>query len=144
MDKQGNQKNGGRRLAREEAFKLLFQSSMHKDNIDELFDYALEENPQLEKSMEYIRSVVLGTIEKKDEIDGIISNNLHGGWKLSRVSKVPFYILELAVFEMKYVDDVPEKVAINEAVELAKKYSDKENTVFVNGVLSGVFKQLNV
>ncbi len=143
MNNSEKRKLGGRSLAREEAFKLLFQSSAHEKNMEELFEYALEENPLIDNSMDYIRTVVLGTLEKKEEINEIISSNLRKGWKLKRISKVPFYILELAVYEMKYVDDVPLKAAINEAVELAKKYADQENAAFINGVLSGVYKQLN-
>lgn len=133
----------GRSFARDAAFKILFQSSMHSNNINELFEYTLTESPELMKHMDYIKKVVLGILENKEEIDNIISDNLTKGWKITRIAKVPFYILELAVYEMKYVEDVPARVAINEAVDLAKKYSDPENSSFVNGLLSGVYKKLN-
>jgi len=136
-------KSSSRRKARDEVFKILFQSSMHSDNIEELFIYLLQEKPEMEKSMSYIRGTVLGCIEKNDEMENIISKNISGNWKITRISKVALNILKLAVYEMKYVEDVPEKVAIDEAVELAKKYSDEKNASFINGVLSGVYKQLN-
>lgn len=138
-----SQKFVGRSKAREEAFKLLFQSGSHKDDMDELFEYFFLENPDMLAAMDYIRGSVLGAFDKSGEIDKLISDNLKKGWKISRLSKVSLYILRLAVYEMIYVDDVPAKVAINEAVELAKKYSDPKNASFVNGILSGVYKQIN-
>ena len=77
---------------------------------------------------------VEGIVSAKEELDEIISRYLKKGWTLSRISKPSLAILELAVYEIKYLDNVPASVAINEAVELAKKYTIDESG-FVNGIL---------
>ena len=80
-------------------------------------------------------------IEDGEEIEKIIERNLKSGWKISRISKASLTILKLAIFEMKYRDDVPHKVAINEAVELAKRYGCDDDPHFVNGLLASVYKE---
>lgn len=127
--------------ARCEAFKIIFSLNQHMDDIDFLFDNLMNEVPGSIKSMPYIKDVVLGVAEKQEELCGIISENLADGWKIERISKVARAVLMLAVYEIKYVDDVPEKVAINEALELAKKFDEPDSSAFVNGVLAGVIKK---
>ena len=127
--------------ARCEAFKIIFELNQHMDDIDFLFDNLMNELPASITSMPYIKNVVLGVAEKYDELSGIISKNLASGWKFERISKVARAVLLLAVYEIKYVDDVPEKVAINEALELAKKFDEPDSSSFVNGVLAGVVKK---
>ena len=84
-----------------------------------------------------------GILEHSEEIDEHISSNLKKGWKISRISRVSYAIMRLAIYEMLYVDDVPTSVSINEAVELAKKYSMPDDSAFVNGVLGSVAKALD-
>ncbi len=127
--------------ARCEAFKIIFELNQHLDDIDFLFDNLMNELPQSITSMPYIKNVVLGVAEKYDELSEIISQNLATGWRIERISKVARAVLMLAVYEIKYVDDVPEKVAINEAVELAKKFDEPDSSAFVNGVLAGVVRK---
>lgn len=133
-----------RTQAREEAFKLVFQLDMHADEIDFLIENLLEEVPESEKNIEYIKNAVNGVNEKKQELESLIEGSLTKGWKLNRLSKVSLSILKLAVYEMMYIDDVPYNVAINEAVELAKKYDDEDKAPFVNGVLGGVYRKIKV
>lgn len=130
-----------RSQARCEAFKIIFELNQHLDDIDFLFDNLMNELPQSITSMPYIKDVVLGVAERYDELSEIISQNLAAGWRIERISKVARAVLMLAVYEIKYVDDVPEKVAINEAVELAKKFDEPDSSAFVNGVLAGVVKK---
>ena len=94
-----------------------------------------------EEIMSSIKNVVKVVTDNLEDIDSRIVNALVN-WKLDRVSKVNLTILRLAVGEMLFVDDVPGSVAINEAVELTKKYSDEKSTSFVNGVLDKVLKTL--
>ena len=77
-----------------------------------------------------------------EEIDKIISDHLSAKWKLNRISKVSLSILRLAVYEMKFVEDIPTNVTINEAVELSKKFSGEEEYKFVNGILGAVSKDI--
>ena len=134
----------GKRLsrseARQEAFKLIFGINQHTDDLEFLFENLIEENPKAEESMPYIREVVEGVAAHYDELSEIISRNLAEGWKIERISKPSRAILLLAVYEIKYVEDVPERVAVNEAVELAKKFDEPQAAPFVNGVLAGVLK----
>ncbi len=87
-----------------------------------------------EKDMQYISQKAQKIIEKIDEIDTLINEHTTG-WKTGRMNKVD-YTLRLAVYEMKWDEDVPTGVAINEAVNLAKKYSSEDGASFVNGVLA--------
>ena len=88
-----------------------------------------------EKDMQYISEKAQKVVEKIDEIDAMINEHTTG-WKTGRMNKVDLTILRLAVYEMKWDEDVPTGVAINEAVNLAKKYSSEDGASFVNGVLA--------
>ena len=113
---------------REQVFMLLFSKSSVDNMVQdssELFMGGVSALAQAE---------VEGIVSAKEELDEIISRYLKKGWTLSRISKPSLAILELAVYEIKYLDNVPASVAINEAVELAKKYTIDESG-FVNGIL---------
>lgn len=128
-----------RREAREIAFKLLFQMEIQKDNVDEQINTFLEENALEDKDKSYILNVVKGAYSNVNEIDCDIEKYLKG-WKLNRISKVDLTILRLAVYEIYNREDIPDSVSINEAVELAKKYSGEESGAFINGVLAKLYK----
>lgn len=134
-------KQSSRTQARTEAFKLIFQIPVNGDDI-EIGLKELEENSAFENNMKYVREVVLGVRDKNDELEELIGEYLGAGWRISRLSKVSLAVLKLAAYEMLYVDDVPEAVAINEAVELEKAYDEPERASFVNGVLAGISKSL--
>lgn len=133
-------KKFSRHDARKEAFKLIFELNQHTDELDFLFENLLLECPEAENSMPYIKAVVTGSLDCYREISEIISQNLAKGWTIERISKPSRAILILAIYEIKYADDVPAKVAVNEAVELAKEFDEPSAAAFVNGVLSGVIK----
>lgn len=117
---------------REQAFVLLYESEFFKDKPLSELENIYNEN--ISALSDYAKMLFEGVSEKKEQLDEIISGYLKG-WKLYRIPKVNLAILRLAVYEMDYVDNVPENVAINEAVELAKKYSGQEDSAFVNGIL---------
>ncbi len=127
--------------ARECAFILVFQIGTGEEDIEFLTEQLLEMKPESTDNLSYIRGAYLGVLEKLDELDGKISAALPETRGITRISKVVKTLLRLAVYEMCYVEDVPEKVAINEAVELAKKYAEDDAPQFVNGVLSGVISK---
>ncbi len=131
-----------RTQARTEAFKLIFQTQTNNDDVEFLIEETLKQKPESENNIEYIKKVVFGVLEKKEEIEALISENLSEKWSIQRISKVALCVLKLAIYEILYVDDVPEKVAVNEAVELDKKYDNPDNSAFVNGVLGGVLKKM--
>lgn len=128
--------------ARDAAFTQVFQMDLHEDDMDVILDELLKARPECETNLGYIRQIIDGVREHEQEIDELIVKNLKKGWTISRISKASHAIMKLAIFEMKYMDDVPAKVAINEAVELAKRYGDDGDPNFVNGLLGSVYKEI--
>ena len=127
---------------REEAFKLMYSLEIQKkENIEEQLELYLEDNNLTDENVvEYINDAVFGIEKNKEEIEEEISKNLKSDWKLERISKIDLSILKLAIYEIKY-KELPFKVVINEAVELAKKYGEDTSQKFVNGILASVVKE---
>lgn len=131
-----------RKTARELAFKLIFSLEIQKEDIKNQFENFILNNEIEEKeTVSYISKVFEGIYENNESIVNIISNNLKDNWSIERLSKIDISILKLATYELVYTD-VPYKVVINEAVELAKQYGDDNSPSFINGVLAGVLKQV--
>ena len=128
-----------RRTARELAFKLLFQLEIQKEEPEEQINLFADENNLEDSDRDYIFNVVNGTRESLNQIDKTIEQYLKG-WKISRISKVDLSILRLATYEILNREDIPSNVSINEAVEIAKKYSGEESGAFINGVLAKFIK----
>lgn len=137
-----NMKKQTRSEARCAAFTQVFQMKQHLGETDELIGYLLEEKPECSENLDYITKIVNGVAEHEKELEEIISAHLKKGWSISRISRVSAAVMKIAVYEMKYVDDVPPKVAVNEAVELVKKYGDDGEQRFVNGLLGAVMAEL--
>lgn len=128
-----------RTAVREHAFKLVYSLVVQEEqDIDEAIDLYIENN-EIEdlNAIKYIKDTVYGIEKNKEEILDLINKNLKSEWKLERISKIDLAILELAIYELKYTE-IPFKVAINEAVELAKKYGEDTSKNFVNGILASV------
>lgn len=128
-----------RREIREHIFKLLFLLEFyHGEELNEQAERYLDEVEEAvptEKEAEYIRERFHKIEGKIEELDDMLTK-VSTGWKPSRMSKVDLAILRLAVYEMKMDEEIPVKVAINEAVELAKKFGGDDSSAFVNGVLA--------
>lgn len=122
---------------RDHIFKLVFEMEFNTaDDMKAQTELYLEELPEAkEKDLEYIETKTRLIGEKLPEIDKLIGD-ASKGWKTTRMNKADLSILRLAVYEMRWDDDVPVGVAIDEAVELAKKYSGDDGPSFVNGVLA--------
>ena len=127
----------GRREQREQIFKLVFQLEFNDkaEMPEQMRLYLEQEEIQSEKDCVYISEKFEKIQEKVTELDTLI-NEQAIGWKTDRMGKVDLAIIRLAVYEIKYDDSVPTSVAINEAVELAKKFGQDESSSFVNGVLA--------
>lgn len=123
-----------RREAREQAFHLVFQLQYTDDPVDQLLEDAVQCRDEVID--DYAAQVARAAQEHLLEIDAVISRH-SAKWKLSRLPKVTVAILRLAVCELDYMKDIPVGTAINEAVELAKKYGGEEDSAYVNGVLGG-------
>lgn len=127
-----------RREAREQAFIVLFEKIFDNDaTISEIVATAKE--AELIKINSFAENILNVVEEHSSEIDGIIETNSQD-WTLARLPKVSLAILRLAVAEIKYIDEVPNGVAVNEAVELAKKYGTNEDASFINGILGTIAK----
>ena len=126
-----------RKQAREEAFILVFEKGFNDDALEDIL--SLAEEVRDIRADEYVKKVFFGVFENLEGIDEIISQNAVG-WSINRITKTALAILRLAIFEIKYYDEIPVSVSINEAVELAKKYATKEDASFINGILSTVSK----
>ena len=95
-----------------------------------------------DKQLEFIKNAVTLISEHRDELDNIIEKYSEG-WKSSRISKTAMACMRCAICEILYMDDIPQKVSVNEAVEIAKKYDEAEVVSFINGILGSFLKELN-
>ena len=135
-------KNSGfsRTKLREQAFCILFGYLLSKPSeqeLDEFYDNALKiygygDSP-------YLKSVFYGVVKEADRLDGIISKYAVG-WKTERLSRVSLTLMRLCIYESMYIEDVPAAAAINEAVELCKKYDTDKAPAFINGILNAALK----
>ncbi len=126
---------------REETFKLLYSLEFCKDETEDIINTYIEENSIIEaQDIDYMKNTINGILEEKENISKLISDNLAEKWTIERISKIDLVILKLAIYELKNTD-IPFKVVINEAVELAKTYGDDNSKMFVNGVLASIVKQ---
>ena len=132
----------GRKLAREELFKLLFEAELNDANPVDVLDGFLEREETILKKPEeeFIRSYVLGIGKKKDEIKKVIEDNMEN-WSFDRIGNVEKVLLQFAVYEI-LDGEVGHEIVVNEAVELAKIYGDEKSHEFINGVLAKIIKKL--
>lgn len=128
-----------RKEAREYCFILMFEHEFQKNSASELLSYFEDNGIKLGSQKEYIENLLNTALDNLPAIDDLIEKYTKG-WRISRLPKVTLSVLRVAVCEIMYFDDIPDGIAINEAVELAKKYNDEKNGKFVNGVLSSVSK----
>ena len=126
---------------REHIFRMLFRIEFNSaEEMKEQEGFYFEDLEEATgKDQEYILDKYRAIVEKKEEIDALL-NEVSEGWKPTRMNRVDLTIMRLAVYEIKWDEDVPTGVAINEAVELAKKYSSDDGPSFVNGILAKVVK----
>lgn len=129
----------GRRKSREQAFVFLFESTFGLQSLGEIISNA--ELVRDEKTDDFTRILFEGTLKNQDLVDKYIEKNLNG-WNKDRLSRTALSVLRLAIFEMLFVKEIPISVSINEAVELAKKYSTKQEASYINGVLGAVSKNI--
>lgn len=133
-----------RSAMRELAFKLVYEIEVQKNTDSDELDIFVENNNITEESViDYLKDIKEGIKANEIEINRLIENNLKANWSLNRISKINLSLIKLAIYEMLY-KELPYKVAINEVVELAKKYADETAPVFINGILASVVKEKNL
>lgn len=126
-----------RQQARETAFKMIFQMDVGKNPLEvaELtLEEAMEEKAVSKKERSYIMGLAAGVEEKKPELDAFITEHAKG-WTIDRINVIEKNIIRLALYEIRYLDDIPYEVSVNEAIELAKRYGEDDAYSFVNGIL---------
>lgn len=123
--------------ARQKAFQALFQLDSTELTIEEAIGHVLEEE---QESDAFLNKLVRGTTENQAEIDAALTEKLEK-WTLSRLPKIERTVLRLAVYELLHEQDTPNRVVMNEAIELCKTYGDEKSSKFVNGVLSKFTEQ---
>jgi len=131
-----------RRKSREIAMKLLFEAAIKKEGYAEVIE-DFKEHTDVDLSdvdMEYITRILKGISENQQAVDQHIEKYLIN-WKLYRLSKIDLSILRIATYEILFEEDIPDKVSVNEGIELAKKFSEEKSANFINGVLGSMIKQ---
>lgn len=137
-----------RKNARKHSFSLIYQLSFHTDfDVEKIYSAYLEdlaaEKPDLkidDNAKAFIYSHLSGTVQNLARIDGYIEKNL-SGWDIDRINTVDLAILRLCVYELLFDESIPNNVAMNEAVELAKAYGDDDSPGFINGILASIIKE---
>ncbi|APH04455.1 transcription antitermination factor NusB [Bacillus weihaiensis] len=127
-----------RRTAREKALQALFQVNVSQTDPNEAITHALEDQQQ----DDFMNMLVFGAIEHEQELDQLIQPHLKN-WTMDRLANIDKAILRLATYELKYEEEIPSNVTIDEAVELAKAFGDDHSSKFVNGVLSKIKQELD-
>ena len=130
---------GSRHQARERALQILFQYDIHR-RPGLWLDVFWKENEATDEVKAFAERLVAGVLEKKKELDALIGKYATN-WKISRMPIVDRNILRAGIYELFWMDDVPAKVTVNEAIELAKSFGDDEASKFVNGILDQVLNK---
>lgn len=128
---------GIRRKARILAFQTIYSWDINNESIDELLQFSWKKEEINEEVAGFARLLAAGTVENLAEIDQLLKNNIKN-WEFDRLAKVDLAILRTSVFELKYQDDVPAGVTINEAIEIAKSFGTDDSYKFINGVLDNI------
>ncbi len=123
--------------SREQAFIFVFESAFGQNSINEIIEFA--RIARGEQISDFALELFQGVIQNQQTIDEHIEKNIEG-WKRERLARTTVSILRVAVYEILFIENIPVSVSINEAVELAKKYSTQENAAYINGVLGAISK----
>ncbi len=132
---------GRRRKSRELAVQVLFNLEFTCDEPDCVFNLICELLSSRQSAKHFARELVLGVCEKKADLDELISR-ASKNWRLERMSCIDICMLRLAVFEMLFMEDIPAKVSIDEALEIGKKFGNDDSGRFINGVLDNIYNSL--
>ena len=144
-----------RKIARELAVLSIYEYGFGANSIEDILENLFSEDflknaPEelsissgIQEQYEYISKTVLGIVAHMPELDAYIEKHAIG-WSLERISRIAVAVLRAAIYEAKYEDDIPVRVAVNEAVEIAKRYDTPETVSFINGVLGSVMKEVGI
>ncbi len=130
---------GQRRKAREYALQGIYMNEVGKAEPEEIVDFSWVDRKVSQKIKDFSTKLILGTLENRDQIDSIIKKHSKN-WSPERLSSVDRSILRLAIFEILYMDDIPDVVTIDESIELGKTFGGETSAQFINGILDSVKK----
>jgi transcription antitermination protein NusB len=130
---------GYRRQSRELAMQVLFYMDMVQKEPDEMVDLFCKNFKPSKQVLPFLITLVKGVVDRKNDIDGIIEK-FSSNWKVSRMAGVDRNVLRIAVFELLFMEEIPAKVTINEAIDIGKKYGTEESGAFINGILDSIRK----
>jgi N utilization substance protein B len=131
---------GSRRRARELALQMLFENDVTGTAPEEMFRHFEDWQDAGKTTREYARQLVIGTLDHRDELDRLISKQADN-WRIERMPLVDRNILRMALYEIRHEPETPTPVVIDEAIEIAKRFSTPRSSQFINGVLDGVLKE---
>lgn len=130
-----------RRIMRERVLQALYAHEMSHDPIGAIIETVLEDLKKDQTSFDFARSLVHKVVETEDELDVLITKRV-ANWEFNRLAVIDRVILRMCICELLYFEDIPPKVSINEAIEIARRYSTEKSDKFVNGVLDSVLDDL--
>ena len=130
---------GSRRRARELALQMLFENDLTGSTPEDMFSHFQEWHHAAESTRDYAKKLVVGTLNHRPEIDALIARQADN-WRLERMPAVDRNILRMALYEIRHEPETPAPVVIDEALEIAKRFSTPRSSQFINGILDGVLK----
>jgi N utilization substance protein B len=132
---------GSRRKSRELALQILFELDTNQSDVQKAIDQFWKNFDYPEDLREFSERLVEGVAQHREELDRLISKHAKN-WSLSRIDRVDRNILRAAIFELAHCPDIPPKVAINEAIELSKKFGSEKSSSFINGILDKIAQEI--
>ena len=132
---------GSRRKSRELALQILFELDTNQSDVQKAIDQFWKNFDYPEDLREFSERLVEGVAEHREEIDRLIGKHAKN-WRLSRIDRVDRNIMRAAIFELAHCPDIPPKVAINEAIELSKKFGSEKSSSFINGILDKIAQEI--
>ena len=125
-------------LAREIAMKMLYAASLGgEESMNEVLEQSEQADTLSDSDKTFLENLTFGVRERQEELDGVIAQYAQG-WALNRLAKVDLTILRMAVYEIRYMPEIPVGATVNEAVELAKRFGEDKSPGFINGILGSV------
>lgn len=132
-----------RKLSREEVIKISYSMDLNNDFSEDALEKYLSDFSVEDLDLQYIKETIKNIINNEDNINDLINKNSKG-WRINRIAKVDIAILRVCISEMLYNNSIPCSVSINEAIEISKKFSNKDSHKFINGILGSIYRGLNL
>lgn len=130
-----------RRTIREKVLQVLYAHEISQEPITNVIDYILTDLQNYKADFDFAKQIIYKVLQHQEELDEIIKTKV-ANWEFNRIAVIDKFLLRIGICELIYFDEIPPKVTINEAIEIAKNYSTDKSSKFINGVLDSVYEQL--